>query len=153
MRASSWQYNCYSYCCSTLHVHELLVYLYKVHRLTRRTKPAKNRNIHWAHRAKSKKMCTRVHLRVCLLSRLLVRCIPGITLGKRLPGPPSEWPAPDLSNCWLKGSRRTPLCLLKLGFTYYLWLNYNRSRHNFFFFWQDWNTATGPLEAGDPSCQ
>ena len=48
-------------------------------------------------------------------------CILHIALGKRLPGPPSDWPAPHRTHCWLKGSRYTSLCLLKLGFTCF-WL-------------------------------
>ena len=62
-----------------------------------------------------------------------------VALGKRLPGPPSDWSAPDHTSCdwsapdhtycWLKGSRYTFLCLLKRGFTY-VWLQLYLSPRN-----------------------
>ena len=40
-------------------------------------------------------------------------------LGKRLPDPPSDWPAPDRTYFRLKGFRYTSVWRLKSGFTYF----------------------------------
>ena len=42
-----------------------------------------------------------------------------IALGKRLPGSPPDWPAPDRTLVKKKGSRYTSRRLIKLDFTYF----------------------------------
>ena len=70
-----------------------------------------------------------------------------IALGKRLPGPPSDWPALDRTDWWVKGSRHASLCLLRLGFTEF-WLHVYLINVSTEPLSCDWYAATGPAVSG-----
>lgn len=47
--------------------------------------------------------------------RAIYRYTLHVAVGKRLPGPPSKWPALDGTYCWLEGSRCTSFVSTILG--------------------------------------